>query len=53
MKISKFIVRKTNIIVVEANETLLKDQLLEWVDEAYYRTLQEGDELMYNARSLF
>ena len=38
---------------MEATETLLKDQLLDAVDDAYYRTLREGDELMYDGRTLF
>ena len=52
-KISQFIKRETDLLKLEATEVLLKDQLLECVDDAYIRTLREGDELMYDGRSVF
>ena len=52
-KISEFILQETDILVVEVTKILLKDQLLEWVDEAYYHTLREGDKLEYDGIYLF
>ena len=52
-KISLFIKRETDLLKLEATKTLLKDQLIECVGDAYIRTVREGDELMYNGRSVF
>ena len=53
MKISQFIKRETDLLILEVTKHLLKDQLLEAVEDAYIRTLRKGDELMYDGRSLF
>ena len=52
-KISQFIKRETDLLKLEATEVLLKDQLIECVEDAYIRTLRKGDELMYDGRSVF
>ena len=52
-KISLFIQRETDLLKLEVTETLIKDQLIATVEDAYIRTLHEGDKLMYDGRILF
>ena len=51
-KISAFIVRETDIDIVEAVGNLLKAQLSKSAEECYIRELYEGDFIEYDDRSL-
>jgi hypothetical protein len=51
-EISAFIIRETDIKIVEAVGNLLKAQLIESVEECYIRELHEGDFIEYDDRSL-
>lgn len=51
-EISAFIVRETDIKIVEAVGNLLKAQLIESVEECYIRELHQGDFIEYDDRSL-
>ena len=52
-EISAFIIRETDIKIVEAVGNLLKAQLIESVEECYIRELHQGDFIEYDDRSLF
>jgi hypothetical protein len=51
-EISAFIIRETDIKIVEAVGNLLKAQLIESVEECYIRELHQGDFIEYDDRSL-
>ena len=48
IKILAFIIKETDILIVEETHTLFREQLKESVQDWYYRTLHQGDNVEYD-----